>query len=230
MGVTSGREHVNMQNTMHTTIDHFMFAVASLDEGMHWAEDTFGVQPAYAGEHLGLGTRNALLSLGSAYLEIIAPDPAQPLAGTLGEQFAQLTQGGLVTWAAEGDLERVQSVLSDHDTRSAGPKLTQRRTPQGDLLEWMLLFPLGSKHGTRLPFFIDWMRCEHPRKTSPVAGDFRSLSITTPDATGLRRILASIDLDVPVAQGEPRLEVSIDSVAGEVLLSSTEETSLISLT
>ena len=207
-----------------------MYAVASLDEGMDWAGDTFGVQPAYAGEHLGLGTRNALLSLGSAYLEIIAPDPAQPLTGTLGERFAHLTQGGLVTWAAEGELAWIQSVLSDLDIRSAGPKLTQRRTPQGDLLEWMLLFPMGSRHGARLPFFIDWMRCEHPRKTSPIAGDFRSLSITTPDAIDLRRILAAIDLDVPVAQGEPCLEVSIDSTAGEVRLSSTEETCLISLT
>ncbi len=207
-----------------------MYAVASLDEGMDWAGDTFGVEPAYAGEHLGLGTRNALLSLGSAYLEIIAPDPAQPLEGTLGEQFAHLTQGGLVTWAAEGELTQVQSTLTDFDIRSAGPKLTQRKTPRGDLLEWMLLFPLGSKYGARLPFFIDWLGCEHPRQTSPVAGELRSLSISTPDAKDLRRILAAIDLDVSVVEGEPRLEVSIDAGAGEVLLTSTEETSLISLT
>ena len=74
------------------------------------------------------------------------------------------------------------------------------------------------------------MRCEHPRQTSPVAGDFRSLSIATPDAIDLRRILAAIGLDVQVSEGEPRLEVLIDTSAGEVQLASTQETSLISLT
>ena len=56
-------------------IDHFMYAVASLDEGMAWAADTFGVAPAYGGEHVGLGTRNALLSLGSvaAYAACVLP-------------------------------------------------------------------------------------------------------------------------------------------------------------
>jgi hypothetical protein len=215
---------------MHTTIDHFMYAVASLDEGMQWAEDTFGVLPVYAGEHLGLGTCNALLSLGAAYLEIIAPDPAQSIEGTLGDQFAHLSQGGLVTWAVEGDLAQVQATLSDLGIRSAGPKLTRRKTPQDDLLEWMLLFPVGSRYGARLPFFIDWMRCEHPRQTSPIAGKFRSLSVSTPDATDLRRILAAIDLDVSVAEGEPHLDVRIETATGEVLLTSTEETGLISLT
>ena len=59
---------------MAIRIDHFMYAVPSLDEGLIWASDTFGVDAAYGGEHVGLGTRNALMSLGNAYLEIIAPD------------------------------------------------------------------------------------------------------------------------------------------------------------
>ena len=214
---------------MDTKIDHFMYATASLDEGMEWAQDVFGIQPAYSGEHLGLGTRNALLSLGSVYLEIIAPDPAQPLEGTLGAQFAGLSSGGLVTWAAEGDLTKVQAILLARGIRSAGPKQTQRKTPDGDLLEWALLFPVNASYGTRMPFFIDWQRCVNPRETSPMAGTFQSLSITTPDAEGLREVLAGVGLEVPVLDGEPGLEVLISARGGVVKLASTRETSGIGL-
>ncbi len=214
---------------MDTRIDHFMYATASLDEGMAWAQDVFGIQPAYSGEHLGLGTRNALLSLGSAYLEIIARGPAQSLEGTLGEQFAGLSSGGLVTWAAEGDLAKVQAALLSCGIRSAGPKQTRRKTPDGELLEWALLFPIGATHGLRMPFFIDWQRCVHPRETSPMAGTFQSLSITTSHADDLRQVMAAIGLKVSISEGEPGLDVLIAARGGVVQLTSTEETRSLSL-
>ncbi len=214
---------------MAARIDHFMYAVASLDDGIEWAGDTFGVAPAYGGEHVGLGTRNALMSLGSAYLEIIAPDPAQPVAGTLGEQFAGLTSGGLVTWAAEGDLSAIAAALSDCGVTTVGPNRTQRQTAEGELLVWELLFPSRSAHGMRMPFFIDWLQCPNPRDTNPVGGEFQSLTITTPDAADLQRTLAAIGLEVPVAEGEPALAVSIAARDGEVVLASTAETSRLSM-
>ena len=64
---------------MKPSIDHFMYAVPNLDDGIKWAEETFGVPPKFGGVHVGLGTQNALLSLGSTYLELIAPDPEQDL-------------------------------------------------------------------------------------------------------------------------------------------------------
>ena len=159
---------------MKTRIDHFMYAVPALDEGIEWAGDTFGVEPAYGGEHVGLGTRNALLSLGDSYLEIIAPDPAQRLEGNLGEKFGTLSSGGLVTWAAEGDLAAIADVLGQHGVATTGPNRTQRKTSDGDVLVWDLLFPTDSKHGGRLPFFHRLARVPEPQGHQPGGWRVRS--------------------------------------------------------
>ena len=209
---------------MASRVDHFMYAVSSLDDGIQWAADTFGVEPAYGGEHVGLGTRNALLSLESAYLEIIAPDPAQDVPGSTGERFSALSEGGLVTWAAEGDLTRIAAVLGEHGVSTVGPSRTQRQTAEGELLVWDLLFPTGSPHGTRMPFFIDWLECRNPRETNPVAGSFSELSITTENAADLQAALSAIGLDLAVNEGAPALSVAIQTKGGDVVIASTAET------
>ncbi len=209
---------------MASRVDHFMYAVPSLDDGIQWAADTFGVEPAYGGEHVGLGTRNALLSLESAYLEIIAPDPAQDVPGSSGERFSALSEGGLVTWAAEGDLTQIAAALGEHGVSTVGPSRTQRQTAEGELLVWDLLFPTGSPHSTRMPFFIDWLECQNPRNTNPVAGSLNSLSITTANAADLQAALSAIGLDLAVNEGAPALSVAIETNRGDVVIASTAET------
>ena len=212
-----------------TRIDHFMYAVPSLDEGTLWAKETFGVEPAYGGEHLGLGTRNALLSLGDTYLEIIAPDPAQPLEGNLGATLAGLERGGMVTWALEGDLGRVAKTLEERSVAARGPVRTQRQTQTGDLLVWDLLFPSGSKHGARMPFFIDWLECPNPKDTNPAGGALRSVEISTPEAADLQELLAVLGLEQSISEGEPALQATIETARGVVVLRSTPETSRMTL-
>jgi hypothetical protein len=205
-------------------IDHFMWAVSDLDEGMAWAADTFDCTPAHGGSHVGLGTRNALLSLGDSYLEIIAPDPAQNLHGTMGERLAALRTGGLAAWAASGDLNQIAGILSNRGVGSRGPTRTERRTAEDQLLVWELLFPEGSGFGGCFPFFIDWLECEHPAKTNPQGGRFEHLTITTPDAAAMIQTLGDLDLAPRIAEGAPGLEVAITCGGGQVVLASTTET------
>jgi len=210
-------------------IDHFMYAVPDLEQGIEWAARTFDAEPAHGGAHVGLGTCNALLSLGDVYLEIIAPDKEQDLDGNLGGRFAALSDGGLVTWAARDDLEAVSSTLGHLGIACAGPNRTQRKTADGEMLVWELLFPRAPEFGARMPFFIDWLACPHPSTTNPVGGSFTELRITSPVADELQAVMTALALDVVVARGEPDLALTVACRNGPVVLTSTPETRDLSL-
>ncbi len=201
-----------------------MYAVPSLDEGIIWAADVFDAAPAIGGSHVGLGTRNALLSLGETYLEIIAPDPAQPLKDTMGERIASLREGGLVTWAAAGSLEAVKDALARVDIACRGPARTQRQAEDGTSLVWQLLFPRRHAFGPRMPFFIDWLDCVHPAASNPVGGVLAGLSLSCPDSQALGEVLTGLGLSVPVQQGPPAMRVDVDTRRGQVHLTCTEDT------
>lgn len=205
-------------------IDHFMWAVADLDEGLAWAEQTFGVQPAAGGSHIGLGTRNALLSFGDTYLEIIAPDPAQELAGTMGNKLAQLRNAGLSTWAARGPLQDIATTLTNRGLACRGPVATQRATPSGDMLRWELLFPDTTQFGPVMPFFIDWLDCPHPAAVNPEGGTVHQFTISSPEAAELRATFEAIDLRGSIESGARHLLLQVETANGLQTLESNEQT------
>ena len=129
-----------------------------------------GVRAAPGGKHTGRGTHNALLSLGgSAYLEIIAPDPdqAEP-AGPRPFGVDALKEPRLVTWAARSrDIERqAEEARADGYDPGQVAEMT-RALPGGGDLRWRLTMPAERKGDGLVPFLIQWEPGAHPSETSP---------------------------------------------------------------
>lgn len=210
---------------MAIRLDHLMWGAPSLSSGTEEARRLFGETPAPGGVHPGFGTCNALLSLGEdQYLEVIAPDPAQPPADNLGARLATLEAPGLVTWAAAADdLDKVASAAREASLEVRGPVAMERQAPDGTVLRWRLLFLEGHPFGGLVPFFIDWMDAPHPALTNPVAGRLLGLEVQTPDADPLNALYASLDIGVRATSADvPHLVARIDCGGTPIVLRSAK--------
>ena len=204
-------------------IDHLLWGVPDLGEGIRDFALRSGVQAAIGGRHPGVGTHNALLDLEEGrYLEIIAPDPSQDRLSGLGLLLQDLKVPGLVTWAAQtNDIEKVTE-----DARAAGMtpgeiSTMSRHRPDGTVLEWRLVQIGDHPWGPLVPFFIQWLTSAHPSRDAPQGCRLTSFSLAHPDAVGLAATLSSLGLDVTVrAATEPALRAVIDSPRGTFNLDS----------
>ena len=122
-------------------IDHLIFAVSELDDGVAKLEDRFGVRAEGGGQQIGQGTHKKLLALGlTTYLEIIAPDPAQPEpSGPRPFGVDGVVRSGLVGWAVacdDIDLAVDQACAAGFDP---GDVINgRRRTADGTTLTWRI--------------------------------------------------------------------------------------------
>jgi hypothetical protein len=200
-------------------VDHILLGSSDLDEGVSFVKKHTGVTAAFGGVHPGRGTRNALLSLGERhYLEIIAPDPAQP---GLPDDYdlRKLTAPRLVGWAAHpGDLNLFAARLRNANLAFDGPTPGSRKRPDGRLLQWKTL-NLHDDQAGLLPFFIEWSaNTVHPSADAPPGCKILRFELSTPADAALQRICTLLDLDVPITHGEkPQLLARIAGPDGRFM-------------
>ena len=198
------------------TLDHLMYSVPDLDSAIIELTEKTGVVAEYGGAHAGRGTQNALLSLGEGqYLEIIAPDPKQPLLGTMGEQLLH-QPAKLRMWAvATTDLAGIGAIAKRHQLNCQPIIDMDRLTTDKTLLTWKIM-PIS---GLRLlPFFIDWLDCDHPSATAPKGCSLLSFEVITPEGDNYQRFMNTLGIDVVVSAGEYELRAEIQSPRGRVQL------------
>ena len=200
-------------------IDHVIVGTRDLDAAIAEIARRTGVRPVPGGVHPGRGTRNALMSLGpGTYLELYAPDPAQPVASKDAANLGRLRHPTPIGWAVSApDEKRLRSAA-----RSTGLGLTpsepgSRRLPDGSLLRWSTF---GFRHfdGDEFPFFIHWAEARtHPSRTSPTGCRLLGLNIATPAAPGLNRVIARLRGPVRVTRrGTARMVLTLRCPKGSV--------------
>jgi hypothetical protein len=203
-------------------VDHLVYAVPDLDAGVADLERRLGVRAAPGGQHPGRGTRNALIALGpDSYLEILAPDPAQP-APAAGRWFGVDPQvaARLAGWAAKGaDLPRLAASAAQRGVPLGPVVAGSRQRPDGVTLSWTLTDP-GVAPGVSLaPFFIDWAASPHPAATAPRGPVLESLRAEHPRPDLAREPLAALGIELPVDRGpRPALVAVLRTVSGVVEL------------
>ena len=187
-------------------LDHLLFGVPDLSEGMALVHSRLGMAPVLGGKHPGVGTHNALLSLGSGtYLEIIAPDPSQNVPDQdLPYGLAGLKAPKLITWAvcpANWKNHSRQIKLWGVETRL---REGFRASPDGKQFRWrsIQLVPPVKVEGHDLtglmPFAIEWQSAQHPAASAPGKLQLESLALMLPHPHVLSKVVNELELPCKV--------------------------------
>lgn len=207
---------------MNSSIDHIVWYAEHLEQGIDTIETLLGVRAVAGGRHAGLGTHNALLSLGDrCYFEILAPDPTQS-GGAWRDYLTQSVRSGLFHWAAAApDLETLAESPSDEFLRHRPVVRASRESPTLGTLSWSLLFPGKHPFGALLPFLIDWGNSPHPSQVAPKGCRLKSIRIQAPETKRPDAFFKALGFNIEVeAAAEPRFSVVLDTPRGEVTLDS----------
>ncbi|HTT71934.1 MAG TPA: VOC family protein [Anaeromyxobacteraceae bacterium] len=202
-------------------LDHLVYGVRDLEEGMAELDRRLGVLAARGGKHAGRGTHNALIGLGGrTYLEIIAFDgEAGPLVRPPLFALDRFALPRLVGFAV--GVEDIEAVAESARRRGYDPgpvEAMARVRSDGTALRWRLTPPPAPPLGV-VPFLIDWGDSSHPGETSPQGPRLVELRAEHPEPAVVRRALAALGVDLRVDAGpEVALVATLESERGRTVL------------
>jgi hypothetical protein len=202
-------------------VDHLLLGVADRGLGIDWVEQRTGVKAVIGGSHPGVGTCNALLSLGERqYLEIIAPDPEQTQLAPRYQLLTTLRTPRLITWAAAmRDADVTAKRLRAAGIEVGGVNPGSRQRPDGRQLRWVTV-GINSELGSVIPFFIEWdPATTHPAVDSPPGCRLQAIAFMHPDPNRARDTLLRLGIDAAVTRGtEALLTAVLDTPKGRLEL------------
>ncbi len=194
---------------MTTHLDHIVVAAKTIEAGVAYVNDKFGVEIPAGGQHEMMGTHNHVMSLGEGvYLEVIAINPEMdspdsPRWFGLDDPFvrARIDQSPmLLTWALNTD--RLESLVF----KSLVP-LGKIRDAQRDDLRWRVALSADGHLPAAgfIPLCIEWGMDFHPSERMQQLGcSLISLDLYHPASGWLADVLDAIGV-----QDSPRSFVHI---------------------
>ncbi len=203
------------------SIDHVGIAAADLAFATDFVAQRTGVTAAAGGAHPGLGTHNALMSLGDgAYLELISPLPGATLSPDFA-QFAKLTTPTPVFFAVRSsDLAATRELLRARGFAVSELQAGSRVKPDGSTLRWRT-FDVSGPGLAAAPFFIQWEAgSAHPSATSPQGCTLARLEASDVELSGLDKLLQALALEVPTSRSAkegPAFRLTLRCPKGEVV-------------
>ena len=202
--------------------DHFAVACQDLEEGVRYVESLTGVRAAHGGPHPGIGTHNALLSLGSdVYLEIIAADPEQdepasPRPFGIDDHAGPRLAAFAIHPGAEETIDSVADTIRSHGT-DPGPVMSMSRVkPDGEEISWRLT--RANRVGL-VPFVIDWGATPNPATVTPGGCSLVAVEGSDPDLSGIRALHQDLGLNSTISDGPTAIRIVLETPNGTVSLS-----------
>jgi len=222
--LAAGGKPMAAARTVRESVDHLLLGARDLDEGIAWLDARTGVKAQPGGSHPGVGTRNALVSLGGRqYLEIIAPDPGQSTFN-FNIDLRALSAPRLVTWAVSTpDADAAAAAARRHGLEVFGPRDGSRTRPDGSVLQWRsagVRTSFAEAGVDPVPFFIEWASSSHhPSSDAPSGCRLVDVAIAGPDPVKLEAVLANLGVAARVAKAaHARLSATLDTPKGRVTL------------
>ena len=187
-------------STMSSAIDHVVFCVQDLDVAATEFERKFQLSSLPGGRHVGHGTANRIVPLGSSYLELVAVvDPREAASSSFGEWVRTKVTDELEAHALCVRTDDLDSVCG---RLGLDPVSMSRTKPDGTELRWRLA-GLQEMISRGLPFYIEWdiEPSEHPARAGVT--EKASVEVTLTGDTQILAMWTAGSEGVSIESGEP---------------------------
>lgn len=159
---------------MKLKFDHVIHYVEDANAIMNHLSEKYHMHVVPGGRHEKRGTYNTLLHFGLNYIEFLAIDDFGVFETSKATEikfcpFSTISEEGFKEGFARvclrtKNLEALGETLRKKGLEVNGPVPLSRRQPDGNLLEWSLLYANDPESELPLPFFIDWQVSDEERE------------------------------------------------------------------